>query len=59
MTCSSDSARTEVDAFKKLLNQSFEATPRAPVDKYLGMHEEDTCMSYEEEDTCMSYEEEY
>ena len=33
-----DSARTEVDAFEKLLNQSFEATPRAPVDQYLGMH---------------------
>ena len=33
-----DTARTEVDAFEKLLNQSFEATPRAPVDQYLGMH---------------------
>jgi hypothetical protein len=33
-----DSARNEVDAFEKLLNQSFEATPRAPVDQYLGMH---------------------
>jgi hypothetical protein len=33
-----DSARTEIDAFEKLLNQSFEATPRAPVDQYLGMH---------------------
>ena len=37
-----DSARIEVDAFEKLLNQSFEATPRAPgarpVDQYLVMH---------------------
>jgi hypothetical protein len=33
-----DSARAEVDAFEKLLNQSFEATSRAPVDQHLGMH---------------------
>jgi hypothetical protein len=33
-----DSARDEVDTFEKVLNQSFEATPRAPVDQYLGMH---------------------
>ena len=33
-----DSARAEVDAFEKVLNQSFEAIPRAPVDQYLGMH---------------------
>jgi hypothetical protein len=33
-----DSARDEVDAFEKVLNQAFEATPRAPVDQYLGMH---------------------
>jgi hypothetical protein len=33
-----DSARAEVDVFETLLNQSFEATPRAPVDQYLGMH---------------------
>jgi hypothetical protein len=33
-----DKARLEVDAFEKLLNQSFEATSRAPVDQYLGMH---------------------
>ena len=32
------SARDEVDTFEKVLNQSFEATPRAPVDQYLGMH---------------------
>ena len=33
-----DSALHEVDALEKLLNQSFDATPRAPVDQYLGMH---------------------
>ena len=33
-----DSARDEVDTFEKVLNQSFESTPLAPVDQYLGMH---------------------
>jgi hypothetical protein len=33
-----DSARAIVDDFESLLNLSFEATPRAPVEQYLGMH---------------------
>ena len=33
-----DSARATVDDFEALLNLSFEATPRAPVDQYLCMH---------------------
>ena len=33
-----DSARVLVDDFETLLNESFEATPRAPVEQYLGMH---------------------
>jgi len=34
----SDSAIADVDAFEALINQSFDATPREPVDQYLGMH---------------------
>ena len=33
-----DSALKLVDNFEALLNLSFEATPREPVDQYLGMH---------------------
>ena len=33
-----DSATTKVDDFEKLINASFDATPRVPVDQYLGMH---------------------
>ena len=33
-----DSARAIVNDFESLLNLSFEATPRAPVEQYLGMH---------------------
>jgi hypothetical protein len=33
-----DSARHEVDTLEKVLSQSFDATPRAPVDQYLGIH---------------------
>ena len=33
-----DSARHSVDDLEALINVSFEATPRAPVDQYLGMH---------------------
>ena len=31
-------ATSLVDDFDRLINQSFNATPRAPVDQYLGMH---------------------
>ena len=33
-----ESATPQVDDFERLINQSFDATPRAPVDQYLGMH---------------------
>ena len=33
-----ESATSQVDDFERLINQSFDATPRAPVDQYLGMH---------------------
>ena len=33
-----DSATKRVDDFEKLINASFDATPRVPVDQYLGMH---------------------
>ena len=33
-----ESARSIVDDFEKHLNTHFEATPRAPVEQYLGMH---------------------
>ena len=33
-----DSARHSVDDLEALINVSFEATPRTPVDQYLGMH---------------------
>ena len=33
-----ESATSQVDDFEHLINQSFDATPRAPVDQYLGMH---------------------
>ena len=33
-----DSATTQVDELEKLINVSFDATPRVPVDQYLGMH---------------------
>jgi len=33
-----DSARHSIDDLEALINTSFEATPRAPVDQFLGMH---------------------
>ena len=33
-----DSARRSVDDLESLINASFEATPREPVEQYLGMH---------------------
>jgi len=35
----SDSAIADVDAFEALINQSFDATPREPVDQYLALRE--------------------